>query len=391
MHYHDLLCQHAVLYLARVNWTAIRAEFPILERVTYLNSCSLGALSHRALERIAQFHEEWHSYGASAWYTLWVGRLAELRGRVARMIGAAESEIALEASTSAALSVLGSAFDYTQRPRVIIADIDFPTVAYQWMVRPGVELIRIPSDDGIVIDPQRVIDAIDARTAIVSLSHVFFTTGGIQETAPIAAAARQHGACFLLDAYQSAGQVPIDVNALGVDALVTGPLKWLLGGPGLAYLYVRNEWLHRLQPTITGWFAARDQFSFDSHSFEFKDDARRFELGTPALPTVHAALGGQQIIDEIGVTQIRARNAELTEHLLARLADAGLRVRGAREPRQRSALVMIEHADPASAVRTLADARIIVDYRPGYVRVSPHFYNTPDELDHFVDVLARAG
>jgi kynureninase len=375
------------VYLAAMNWTDWRAEFPILERTTYLNSCSLGALSHRALARVAQFHEDWHTHGASAWYEIWMGRLADLRGRVARMVGAREHEIGLAASTSAALSVLGSAFDYGRRNRVVIAELDFPTVAYQWMVRPGVEVVRVTSDDGVSIDPQRMADAIDERTAVVSISHVFFTTGAIQEMGPIAEAARRHDAFFLIDAYQSAGQVPIDVDALGADALVTGPLKWLLGGPGLAYVYVRDEWIRRLEPRITGWFAARDQFAFDIHQFAFKDDARRFELGTPALPTVHSALGGQDIIDQIGVVPIRERNSELTEHLVARLVSAGLHIRGAADPAQRSALVMVAHDQPTAAVQRLADHGIIVDARPGYVRVSPHFYNTFDEVDAFVDVL----
>lgn len=378
----------AAVYLAAMNWTDWRGEFPILERTTYLNSCSLGALSHRALARIDTFHEEWHTYGASAWYETWMGRLAELRARVGAMVGAGDGEIALAASTSAALSVLGSAFDYSKRSRVVVAELDFPTVAYQWMVRPDVELIRVPSDDGVSIDPERMAAAIDDRTAIVSISHVFFTTGAIQQMQPIAEAARRHGAFFIIDAYQSAGQVPIDVTALGADALVTGPLKWLLGGPGLAYLYVRDEWLHALHPTITGWFAARAQFDFDIHDFAFKEDARRFELGTPALPTVHSALGGQDIIDQIGVVAIRERNSTLTEHLLVRLEEAGLGFRGAADASARSALVMIPHDDPATAVRRLADHDIIVDARPGYVRVSPHFYNTHDEIDRFVQVLA---
>ena len=378
----------APAYLAAMNWNDWRAEFPILERTTYLNSCSLGALSHRALAGISTFHEDWHRYGASAWYEIWMGRLAELRTRVASMIGAGEGEVALAASTSAALSVLGSSFDYGRRNRVVVAELDFPTVAYQWMVRPGVEVVRVPSDNGVSIDPERMAAAIDDRTAVVSISHVFFTTGAIQEMQPIAEAARRHGAFFIVDAYQSAGQVPIDVAALGADALVTGPLKWLLGGPGLAYVYVRDEWLHALRPTITGWFAARDQFDFDIHDFEFKEDARRFELGTPALPTVHSALGGQDIIDAIGVVPIRERNSDLTEHLLLRLQEAGMRFRGAATASERSALVMIPHDDPARAVRRLADHGIIVDSRPGYVRVSPHFYNTHDEVDRFVDVLA---
>lgn len=373
------------------DWNAWRDEFPILSRRTYLNSCSLGALSHRALASVAAFHEDWHQHGASAWYETWVGRLAALRGRVAGMIGASDAEVCLAASTSAALSVLGSAFDYGRRNRVVIAELDFPTVAYQWMVRPDVELVLVPSDDGVSIDPARMAAAIDDRTAIVSISHVYYTTGAIQQTAAIAEAARRHGAFFLVDAYQGAGQVPIDVAAMGADALVTGPLKWLLGGPGLAYVYVRDEWVQRLRPTITGWFAAREQFAFDIHNFEFKDDARRFELGTPALPTVHAALGAQEIIDEIGVPAIRARNSELTEHLLARLADRGFTVRGAARPEDRSALVMVRHEDPHAAVARLAGANIIVDARPGHVRVSPHFYNTFDEVDLFVDVLEGAG
>jgi kynureninase len=374
-------------YLAPVNWTDYRAEFPILERRTYLNSCSLGALSHRALARVAQFHEDWHSYGASAWYETWVGRLAELRGRVETMVGAEPGTVALAASTSAALSVIGSAFDYGKRPRVVLAELDFPTVAYQWMVRPGVEVVRVPSDDDVAIDPERMADAIDDRTAIVSISHVYFTTGAIQRMQPIADAARRHGALFLIDAYQSAGQVPIDVRTLGADALVTGPLKWLLGGPGLAYLYVSPEWTQRLEPTITGWFAARDQFAFDIHSFEFRDDARRFELGTPALPTVHSALGGQEIIDEIGVPAIRARNSQLAEYLIDGLHERGFRIRGAATPPERSALIMVRHPDPAAAVASLADHDIIVDARPGHVRVSPHFYNTHDEIDRFLTVL----
>jgi selenocysteine lyase/cysteine desulfurase len=378
----------AAAYLPAMKWAEWRAEFPILERTTYLNSCSLGALSQRALARIHTFHEEWHTFGAAAWYETWMGRLAELRTRVGDMIGAQQGEVALAASTSAALSVLASAFDYTKRSRVVVAELDFPTVAYQWMVRPGVEVVLVPSDDGVGIDAERMAAAIDDRTAIVSISHVFFTTGAIQEMGPIAEAARRHGAFFIIDAYQSAGQVPVDVEALGADALVTGPLKWLLGGPGLAYLYVREEWLHALQPAITGWFAARAQFDFDIHDFAFKEDARRFELGTPALPTVHSALGGQDIIDQIGVVPIRERNSDLTEHLLVRLEAAGLDFRAAADAASRSALVMIPHEDPDGAVQRLADRRIIVDARPGYVRVSPHFYNTHDEMDLFVDVLA---
>jgi kynureninase len=383
-----LLRRRAGLYLPPVNWTAVRDEFPILSRATYLNSCSLGALSRSALQRVATFHEEWHTYGASAWYETWTGRLDELRRRVATLIGAAPAEVALTASTSAGLSVIASALDYGARNRVVVSELDFPTVAYQWLVRPGVEVVRVPSDDGVAIDPARMAAAIDHRTAAVAISHVFFTTGAIQQTAEIAEAARRHDALFIIDAYQSAGQVPVSVQALGADVLMAGPLKWLLGGPGLAWVYVRDEWIRRLEPQVTGWFAARDQFAFDGATFDFRDDAQRFELGTPALSTVHAALGGHDVIDRFGIAAIRSRNAELTEHLIRALHERGFGVHAAADPAARSAIVMVPDPDAPGVVQRLARHGVIVDARPGRIRVSPHFYNTVDELDRFVEILA---
>lgn len=371
-----------------MDWTAWRAEFPILARKTYLNSCSLGALSHRAERRIAEFHEQWHEHGASAWYELWLGALSELRARVAAMLGATPTEIALTASTSAALSSIASAIDYRERPRVVVSELDFPTLACQWMVRPGVDVVRVPSDDGVTIDPQRFRDAIDERTAFLATSHVFFTTGAIQDLATLAEIAHAKGALFLVDAYQSVGQVPIDVHASGADILAAGPLKWLLGGPGLAYLYVRDDLVRELRPTIAGWFGGKHQFAFDIGTFEFHDDARRFELGTPALPTVHAALGGQEIIDEVGVPAIRRRNAELSERLIEAVRGRGFAVHCAATADARSAIVMVAHTEPDSTVQRLSNQGIIVDSRPGHVRVSPHFYNTAAEIDRVANALA---
>jgi selenocysteine lyase/cysteine desulfurase len=255
------------------------------------------------------------------------------------------------------------------------------------MVRPGVEVIHVKSDDGATIDPQRFADAVTEKTAILATSHVFFTTGAIQNLVELSRIAHDRGALFIVDAYQSAGQVPIDVKAVNADALITGPLKWLLGGMGLAYLYVRRDLVRQLRPQTTGWFAAKDQFAFDIRHFEFKEDARRFEMGTPALPTVHAAIGGQELIDETGIPQIRARNAELTARLIDRVMAAGYRVRCAPRPEQRSAIVMVAHPDPGRAVALLSARDIIVDWRPGYVRISPHFYNTESEIDLVVDAL----
>lgn len=367
-----------------------RSEFPILERKTYLNSCSLGALSQHALRRIGEFHENWHEYGASAWYGIWVGRLAELRARVAGMLNAEPGELALTASISAALASFASALDYTKRPRVVIADLDFPTLAYAWRANPHVEVVSVPSDDGFTVDPARYAEVVDERTALIATSHVFYTTGAIQPIRELADIAHAKGALLLVDSYQGAGQLPVDVRQLGADAFLAGPLKWLLGGPGLSYLWVRDALVPELRPTVTGWFAARDQFTFDNSRFEPADDARRFELGTPALPTVHAALGGQEVIDQVGLPAIRARNRELTNYLLDALRSQHITVRGPdTDDDRRSAIVMLRNDDAKRVVAWLAEHDIIVDSRPGYVRVSPHFYNTERDIDRFMDVLLK--
>lgn len=371
------------------DWRAWRDEFPILARKTYLNSCSLGALSQRAEGRLDRFREEWHEYGASAWYETWMGRLAELRGRVASMIGADADEVALAASVSAALASVASALDYRKKSRVVVAELDFPTLAYQWMARPDLEVVRVPSHDHATVALERWAEAVDGRTAILATSHVFFATGAIQDLRTLADIAHGAGALFLVDAYQGVGQVPLDVREADIDILITGPLKWLMGGPGLAYTYVRRELIQALRPTVTGWFAAADQFGFDIERLTFKDDARRFELGTPALPTVHTALGGQEIVDEIGVSAIHDRNRTLTERLIERTAEAGFRMRVAPDPAARSAIVMIAAEDPKGAVAHLDRAGIITDARPGHVRVSPHFYNTEEEIDLVVAELTR--
>jgi selenocysteine lyase/cysteine desulfurase len=224
---------------------------------------------------------------------------------------------------------------------------------------------------------------------VVATSHVFYATGAIQDLRAIGDIAHRNGALFLVDAYQGIGQVPLNLGESNIDIYTAGPLKWLLGGPGLAYLYVRSELIAQLIPQIAGWFGARNQFGFDIKHFEFRDDARRFELGTPALHMVHSALGGQEIIDEVTVPRIRERNQQLTEQLIELAGAAGFKMRCAQRREDRSAIVMIAMEDPSAAVAHLAERGIIVDYRPGHVRVSPHFYNLESELARVVDELAR--
>ena len=373
---------------------ALRAEFPILEETTYLNSCSLGALSHRSEAYLQDFLRLWHAMGASAWYEHWLGRIEELRQRVAAFWGATPGETALLPSTSVALATLAESVAARagrrgeERTRVVCTELDFPTLAYQWAVRPEVELVVLESPDGIRIDPEQFAEAVDERTLFLATSHVFFTTGYVQELETLAGIAREYGAFCLIDGYQGAGQVPLDVAASGVDAYTTGPLKWLCGGPGLSYLYVREEHVASLHPRLTSWFATEDQFDFDLHGFRYREDARRFEVGTPALPTIHTALGGQEILDEVGMEAVVARNRALTDRLVDGCRDAGLEL-AVPEPDRRSAIVMVRHADPPGTVARLAERGIIVDHRPGFVRVSPHVYNTEAEVDRCVEALAE--
>ncbi len=367
-----------------------RSEFPIFRDAIYLNTCSLGALGERTRRRSAEFFDLWQTRGASAWYDVWWDALAELRTRYARVVGASPAEIALAPSVSVALSAVGEAIDYRRRPKVVVTALDFPTVAYQWLAkRPrGVELVVVESPDGISVPPEAIAAAVDDRTALVATSHVYFTSGAIQDIKSVAEVARRCGALTLVDAYQSVGQVPVDVKAAGVDFLTAGGLKWLLGGPGIVLLYVRAELAPQLAPAIVGWFGHRNQFAFDPRVLELHDDARRFELGTPSLAAVYAQLGGLDYIDEIGIPAIRRVTAALTEDLIARARDLGLRPKVASRAEDRSAIVMLPAPDPAAGVRHLAAAKIIADARPGHVRLSPFFYNVQD--DH-VSALERLG
>src|SRR2546425_9391899 len=358
-----------------------RSEFPIFRDALYLNACSLGALGERTRRRIAEFFDVWQARGAAAWYDVWWAALEELRARYARIVGASPGEIALAPSVSVALSAVAEALDYRRRPKVVITSLDFPTVAYQWLAKRGrgVELVVVESPDQVSVPVEAIAGAVDDRTALVVTSHVYFTSGALQDIKRVAEAAHKSGALCLVDGYQSVGQVPVDVRATGVDFLTAGGLKWLLGGPGIVLLYVRDELARRLAPAIAGWFGHKDQFAFDPPALELHDDARRFELGTPALAAVYAQLGGLDYIDEIGVPAIREVTAALTEDLIARAPAMGLRPKVAARAEDRSAIVMLPADDPADRGRPLTAAGIIADARPGHVRLSPFFYNVQDD------------
>jgi selenocysteine lyase/cysteine desulfurase len=358
-----------------------RAEFPIFRRSIYLNSCSLGALSVRSRAKVNEFLDLWESHGAAAWYEIWWGALAELRTRYAQLIGGAEGSIALHPNISVALTSVAESLDYHRRPKVVVTSLDFPTLIYQWLARAGegIEVVVVESPDGIGVPVETIARAVDERTALVATSHVFFTSGAIQDVRAVAEAAHRKGALLLVDGYQAAGQLPVDVRALDVDFYCSGGLKWLLGGTGVAFMYARPELWSELSPRASGWFAQRDQFRFDARATELHADARRLEAGTPPMMPVYAQLGGLELIGELGPMEIRRRTMAMTEDLIERARAAGLRPHVATAPETRSAIVMLPSDDPPAAVRRLAEAGIVTDSRPGYVRVSPYFYNVPDD------------
>lgn len=373
-----------------IAWDAYRAEFSIFERTTYFNSCSLGALSTRVAGAVRRFTELWDTSGAAAWYGPWLGEIERLRERFAGLIGAATDEVALFPSVTAALTAVASAFDYRARPKVVISDLEFPTTVYQWLVkdRDGVALEMVRSPDRLSVPVDLYARATDERTQLLVASQVYFTTGMIQDIAALARIARERGAYTVIDAYQGIGQLPTDVHAAQVDFLVTGGLKWLLGGPGIAYLYVRRDLAARLRPTDVGWFAHRNQFAFDIHGFEYADGARRFEGGTPSVAAVYAGSAGLEIVAEIGVPHIRRRQVELLEVLIDAAHSHGLHPRLGGRDEQHAGILTLPRHDPKKVVSALAQRNVIVDARPGVVRLSPYFYNTPEDCVRVVGAIA---
>lgn len=362
-----------------------REDFPVFGHTAYLNSCSLGALSRASRERVETFLDQWETRGAANWYDTWWASLGELRRRYARLIGGAPDEIALHPSVSSILGVVASALPPT-RTKIVTTTLDFPTVPYQWLGR-DTEVVLLESPDGISVPIEAFEQAVDSNTALVVTSHVYFTSGAIQDVDAVGAVARQAGALSLIDGYQGAGQVPVDVHASTIDFYCSGGLKWLLGGTGVCFLWANRDTTHDLRPTTTGWFADQDQFRFDPTGMTPHADARRFETGTPPLMPVYAQLGGLDVLEAAGADAIRRVTAALAEDLIATAARLGLAPKVHPDPAERSAIVMLPRPNPAADVARLAERGFIVDARPGHVRVSPYFYNVADDHRAMLEAL----
>ncbi len=367
-----------------------RGEFPILGKKTFLNTCSLGALSKRSMSNVQEFLDVWAELGASAWYELWVGKLAELREAYGRTIGAPPERIALTPSISAAVMGVASGMDFSKRNKVVMSDLDFPTLGHGFLAkqRQGLNIEFVRSPDRITVPLEMFDSAIDENTALVATSHVYFTSGAIQDIGALTKMAHERGAMVLIDAYQGTGQLPTNVADLDVDFYTSGSLKWLLGGPGITFLYASKD-AARHEPTVAGWWGMGDMFDFNIQSLQFRDEAARYEMGTPSMASVYAALGGVSIINEIGIERIRERDIALTEDLIRRALEAGLKPRVAATPEQRTPIVLLDFDDPKPIVAALARQNIIVDSRPGAVRVSPYFYNTIEENAAVIEAIRK--
>lgn len=371
----------------------LRDQFPILGRKIYLNSNSLGALSRRSMEERSEFEELWNELGASAWYEIWLAKLDEVRAGFGQTIGAELPTIALMPSVSAALTAVSAAVlsdpKRNNRNKVVLTELDFPTVGHHFLSRKkssGLDVEIVPSTDGVRVPLEAIQDAVDENTALLVTSHVLFTSGTIQDAEELTRIAHASGAYIFLDAYQSNGQLAIDARGLGVDFLAGGALKWLCGGPGMAYLYVRSDL--SIDPVTLSWFGVENQFGFDIRNADARKDARRFELGTPATGAAYTAAGGLSIVLETGIDEIQARNEALSEDLRSRLTEEGYSLHQSPDRTERSALVLIEHPDAAGAVAGLAKRGVIVDHRGSLLRFSPHFYNCIEDNEHAVEALA---
>ncbi len=373
-----------------------RGRFPILSSTNYLVTHSLGAMPRGVVDKLRAYTDQWATRGVRAWGEGWWAAPIEVGKLVGRILNAPEGTVAMHTNVSIIQSIVASALDFSApRNKVVYVDIDFPSLMYVWegVRRRGARTQVVESPDGITVPLERLLEAIDEETRIVSMSHVLFKSSFLQDVRAIQARAREVGALVLLDCYQSLGTVPIDVQALGVDMVCGGSVKWLCGGPGAAYLYVRPGLIEALEPTITGWAAHAEPFAFETGPQRYARGAWRLLNGTPAVPALFAASAGYEIVLEVGPERIRRWSVALTERLRADLLDRGFTVPCPADPAQRGGTLTVglrEDENGPAFVAALSERGILVDFRPGAgIRVSPHFYTRAEEIEAFARALSE--
>ncbi len=371
-----------------------RDEFPVVQRKSYLISASLGPVSERAKRHLGEYVEAWETMGAPepVWFERIFPRIREVKRLYAGMIGADPGELAITTNVTMALSSVLSCLDLSgQRNRIVLTELDFPTDGHVALAqrRRGAEVVFLPSPDGLTVPVESFAGAIDERTALVIINRVLYRSSALLDVQEICRLARAAGAWTVIDDFHGAGIVPIDVHHAGCDFHTTGVLKWLCGGPGLAFLYAREDLLPDLEPTIAGWFGQREPFAFRTTELDWHPTARRFETGTHPAPTAFIAHGGLEIITEVGPERIRDRQGELTDYVIQRAEAAGLPVRTPRDRAARGGVVNVGVGEQAEKIaEALYERDVCVDHRGDGIRVSPHFFNTEADIDRLFDALA---
>ncbi len=373
-----------------------RDEFPILARKTYLISASLGPVSLRSRAYLDDYVEAWATKGAPdhVWFEDIYPRMHALKASFAGLAGCHRDEVAITTNTSIALATIASALDLSgPRNRIVLSELDFPTDGHVWIAwarKSGAELVWLASPDGLTIPLESYDAAIDDRTAVVMVNRVLYRSSALMDAKAVCAMARERGALSFVDDYHGIGIVPLDLHDLGCDLYTAGTLKWLCGGPGMVFLYARRELLSSLEPAVTGWFATREPFSFDNQHLDYHPSARRLEHGTPPAPVFFLAQGGLDIVGEVGVERIRARQGQLTDHVIARADESGMPVRTPRDREARGGVVNVGVGPEARRVCHALLARdVCTDFRGDGLRISPHFFNTEGDIDRCFEELRK--
>ena len=368
-----------------------RGRFPILESTNYLISNSLGAMPREVEPSLSEYAQVWASRGVRAWEETWWTMVADLGDLVAPLIGAQAGEVVFQPNVTLAHAVVFSAFDFhSARPKIVTDAMHFPSILYllDGLRLQGAEVVVVPTHDGMTIDAGRILEQIDERTAFVNVSHVLFKSAFIQDVAAIAARAREVGALTIIDGYQSVGTIPVDVRAMNLDIYIGGCLKWLCGGPGAAFLWVRPELRERLAPRLTGWMSHARPFAFET-SLERRQDAWRFLHGTPSISALYAARPGLEILREVGIEAIRSKSMRQTAILMSLAESRGIHCTMPSAPHRRGGTVALDVPHGYEVSKALKAREILCDFRPGAgVRLSPHFYTRDDELFAAVEAIA---
>jgi kynureninase len=369
-----------------------REEFPTLAAGIHLLSHSLGPVPRKAREAMLAYTDAWERHtNEDAWATSWWELSERVGDRLARLLGGAPGSVQVQPNTSVALSVVASCFDFGagRRDKVVTTALDFPSTGYVWEAqqRLGARVHVVPSDDGISVPLERILEAIDETTCLVALSHTSYRSSYRVDARAIVERAHEVGALVLLDTYQSAGVLELKAEEWGVDFLIGGTIKWLCGGPSCGYLYVRPELQGELRPRLTGWVAHEEPFAF-AREMRYARGVRRFAQGTPNIPGLYSCLAGLDIIEEVGLERIAAESRRRTEWMVEFAQEQGWRLNSPRSVEERGGSVMIGVEDAPATVARLAERKVFVDWRPRVgLRISPHFFNTDEEVQEALEIL----